>query len=76
MATDKEIIEGLKNELALERAVITLLKAELKHVCIKNIKLKMHMNVLVKTPECTAAKKIRLENGGKLDFSESILHMN
>jgi predicted DNA-binding ribbon-helix-helix protein len=80
MATDfdiiKEIIEELKNELNNERELTKCLKSELRHICIQNIKLRMHMNILVKTPACSSAEKIHIENGGKPDFSNSIIYFN
>jgi hypothetical protein len=49
---------------------------ELRRLRINNLRLRLHMEVLVKTPSCRIVQKIRTAYGTSADFSESILHLN
>jgi hypothetical protein len=51
------------------------LEKELKRQRLKNIRLKLHMEVLFRNPECNTAKRIRRENE-IADFDNSTIHMN
>jgi hypothetical protein len=69
-----------------EKLLLTLLEAsedlargyerELKRLRMNNLKIKLHMEVLVHNPNCKTASEIRKTYNEAPDFSESIIHFN
>jgi hypothetical protein len=70
-----------KKELGLAlviKAQEDLLKAyekELRHLQRKNLRLKLHMEVIVRTPQCNTAAKLR-KDYSTADFSDSVIYCN
>jgi hypothetical protein len=63
-----------EHDLKLHKAMKNL-SEELVRLRRTNLRLKMHMDVLVSTPECRTAAVIRETYGDKV-FNDSIIHPN
>jgi hypothetical protein len=69
--------EKLLQTLVREYAVLTeSYEKELRRLRLANLKLKLHMEVLVSNPKSKTAEEIKQRNQGKGMFAESILHYN
>jgi hypothetical protein len=51
--------EGMQAIIEGQDSLIRELSKEIRALSVKNLKLKMHMQVLIGLPNCEAAKKIR-----------------
>jgi len=56
--------------------IIAEYEKELRRLQRKNIQLKTHMDVLIRTPYCEAAEKIRKTHRATADFAEHVLNLN
>jgi hypothetical protein len=59
---------------ANEKEIVKAYEKELKRLRLNNLRLKLHMNVLVNTPKCKTAEKIRVSEG--MMFNDSIINLN
>jgi hypothetical protein len=59
-----------------QKELIKELTGELRRIQRKNLKLKMHMQVLAGIPRCRTAGAIREGAGAEPVLSDSILHLN
>lgn len=62
--------------MAPDKETILAYEKEIKRLRIENLKIKLHMEVLIKTPRCKTTQRIRNIYGVSADFSNSILHLN
>lgn len=60
--------------MATEKETIKALEKELKRLRLNNLRLKLHMNVLINTPCSKTAEKIRVTEGKM--FDDSIVQLN
>jgi hypothetical protein len=59
-----------------QKELIKELTGELRRIQRKNLKLKMHMQVLAGIPRCRTAGAIREGAGAEPVLSDSIIHLN
>jgi hypothetical protein len=62
--------------MATDKLVIKELEKELKRLRLNNLRIKLHMQVLVSNPASKTSDDIRTRYQGKGMFEESILHYN
>jgi hypothetical protein len=58
------------------RYSVDVLTTELRRLRRENLKLKMHMQVIVSNPETRTSQKLRDKYEVEPDFGSSVLHMN
>jgi hypothetical protein len=75
MEAEKEY-KMIKALLKSEEELIKEYEKELKRLRMKNLKIKLHMEVLVHNPFSKTASEIRKIYSVTPDFSESIIHFN
>lgn len=62
--------------MTTDKDTIKVYEQELKRLRLNNLKLRIHMDILVCTPNCKMAENVRKEHNGAADLSESIIHLN
>jgi hypothetical protein len=68
-------VQGMQMVIDAQEDLIKEYEKELKRLRRNNLRLKMHMNVLVHTPACDTARKIRKEYM-PVNFSECTIYYN
>jgi len=74
MAAENELV--LKMLLDASQDLNKEYEKELRRLQLKNLKIKLDMQVLVSRPDSKAAEIIRNKHQGEASFPESILHYN
>ena len=67
--------KGMIDIIDSQEELIKALKDEIRKLSRKNLKLRMHMQVLVGLPKSRTAARIR-DTEKKEEFSETIYHLN
>jgi len=62
--------------MATDKDTIKVYEQELKRLRLNNLRLRIHMDVIVRTPRCMMAERLRKEYNITAGLSESILRLN
>ena len=68
-------VHGMELVIEAQQELIKGYENELRRLRLSNLKMKLHMQVLVKQPNSLAAEKI-CKQYVKADFGDSIIHFN
>lgn len=68
--------QGMQAVIDSQESLIRELIKELRRLRLNNIKMKMHLQVIIGNPACKTSEDLKQKYKSSAAFSESILHYN